>query len=283
MIKRLLPLLLICGCMVGFFYPSTAMPQKDTHDLVLIHGYNNRHQWSYEFLQQLVLSKGSQNVFVVYANESDKIATEIIGGKVVTFIGDRNFTAGIQSIEEQAEIVSKKLKLLQQKQKLDPVFDIAAHSMGGLVARKVVYLLPNQVHDLVTIATPHQGTPLAREFEWLAYFVKGQEGIKSMTPAYVEKFNRLYPVENSPFYRDGKCYTIAGDADSWIDRGVSGELAVGWTLLSLKYGQDSDGVVFSGEATITGAVHVADFPNYNHYELIREGEVANKIIRILDE
>ena len=52
--------------------------------------------------------------------------------------------------------------------------DVVAHSMGGLVTRYFVThgpplpsseLLPNPVHKLITIGTPHQGTPLATLLE----------------------------------------------------------------------------------------------------------------------
>lgn len=48
--------------------------------------------------------------------------------------------------------------------------DIVAHSMGGLIARQFVSAsldtkLPNPVHLLVTVGTPHRGSPLAVELD----------------------------------------------------------------------------------------------------------------------
>lgn len=254
-------------------------PKK--YDVVLIHGFNNRHQWGDEFLRTLVDQWGSHRVYIIYSNQSEKIWTKKINGKTVIMAGENNHEAGNDSIDEQAQIVAKKIGWLQEKYGLDPQYTIIAHSMGGLVARKVVYLRPNEVAGLVTLGTPHHGTPLAEEYEWLGIFVSGQKAIRDVKPEAVARFNRRYPVSKSPFYGDGKCYTIAGDADGWQDRGWKGELAVGWTLLSLKYGYDNDGVVIEGQATIDGAIHVKTFTHYNHLELIQKAEVALKISSIL--
>ncbi|MBA4494124.1 esterase/lipase family protein [Paenactinomyces guangxiensis] len=262
----------------GFFSPGTqgmaVDPIRKKYDLVLIHGFNNRHQWGDRFLQELVRNWGSGRVYVIYANHSNRVWTRDLGGKTITFIGENDHWAGNDPIDEQAQIVAKKIDLLQEKHGLSPVINIIAHSMGGVVAREVVYLRPHTVAGLVTLGTPHQGTPLAEEYEWLGMFVNGKEAIQNLKPAAMKTFNHTYPVAESPFYRNGHCYTIAGDADHWGDRGWHGELAVGWTLLSLKYGVDNDGVVMEGQATVPGAIHLATFYQYNHLELIQESEVA---------
>lgn len=196
-------------------------------------------------------------------------------------MGAKNHQAGNDSIEEQARVISRKISVLQKQYGLGKNYYILAHSMGGLVARRLVYMRPGEVADLVTLGTPHQGTPLAKEYEWLGMFVNGQEGIKDVTPEAVARFNRRFPVEKSPFFQDGKLYTIAGDADGWGDRGWKGELAVGWTLLTLKYHTDSDGVVEEGKATLPGAYHVKTFWHLNHLELIQSPLVAEFVSKLL--
>lgn len=258
---------------------AKAMPKK--YDLVLIHGYSNHHQWSTAFLQTLSKIWGSGRVYVIYANASDRIWTEERDGRVITFVGENDHEAGTQSLEEQAAICERKIKLLHQKAHLSPHFDIIAHSMGGLVARELVYKLPHQVAGLVTLGAPHHGTPLANEFEWLGLFLRGKEGIADLRPERVALFNRHYPLYRSPFYDSGKMYTIGGRAFSWLDRGWHGELAVGWTLMSLKYGVTNDGVVKEGEATMDGAQPIADFVNCNHQELIHNPVVALKAAQYL--
>ncbi|MBA4602851.1 alpha/beta hydrolase [Thermoactinomyces mirandus] len=259
---------------------SSVHPQKK-YDLVLIHGFNNRHQWGYEFLYRLAEHWGSGNVYVIYANPSKKVWTMYLHRNQVVLIGDNDHQAGNDSIDKQARLVSEKISILQKYHGLSNPFHIAAHSMGGLVAREVAYLRPGQVANIVTLATPHHGTQLANEYNWLGMFVHGEEALKDITPQAVSRFNRRFPVESSPFYGDGKLYTIAGDADGWGDRGWNGELAAGWTLIALKYHKDSDGVVEEGKATLPGAKHVKTFMELNHLELVESPHVADLVSRLL--
>lgn len=279
--KRFMLMILILVLAGGFLSPGMAVTSNKKYDLVLIHGFNNRHQWGDEFLRVLAANWGSGHVYVVYSNHSNRVWTRKMGGNTVTFIGERDHAAGNGSIDEQARIVAGKIDLLKKKYGLSPVINIIAHSMGGLVAREVVYLRPHTVAGLVTLGTPHHGTPLAKEYEWVGMFVQGEKAIRDMTPLAVEAFNHKYPVKGSPFHRNGHLYTIAGDADSWGNRGWNGELAVGWTLISLKYGVDNDGVVMEGQATIPGAVHLATFDQYDHLDLILEPDVARKAASVL--
>ncbi|MGA8941927.1 MAG: hypothetical protein WB502_04325 [Thermoactinomyces sp.] len=260
---------------------SSSVHPRKKYDLVLIHGFNNRHQWGYEFLYRLANHWGSGNIYIIYTNKSTKVGTMTIHKNQIILMGDNNHQAGNDSIDEQAKLVSQKISILQQKHGLSNPFYIAAHSMGGLVARKLVYLRPGEVAGIVTLATPHQGTQLANEYDWLGMFVHGEAALRDMTPQAVSQFNRRYPVETSPFYKDGKLYTIAGDADGWGDRGWKGELAAGWILIALKYHRDSDGVVEEGKATLPGAKHVKTFTELNHLELIQSPVVADLISRLL--
>lgn len=70
-------------------------------------------------------------------------------------------------IEVHAARVAQELRALQRETDGAPV-SIIAHSMGGLVARAALRLLgPGSIRTVVTIASPHHGTRLARWFPWL--------------------------------------------------------------------------------------------------------------------
>lgn len=69
-------------------------------------------------------------------------------------------------IEIHATRVAQELRALQRAANGARV-SIIAHSMGGLVARSALRLLgPESVSRIVTIATPHHGTRVARCFPW---------------------------------------------------------------------------------------------------------------------
>ena len=70
-------------------------------------------------------------------------------------------------LEIHAARVAQELRALQREANGARV-SIVAHSMGGLVARSALRLLgPETVSRIVTIATPHHGTRVARFFAWL--------------------------------------------------------------------------------------------------------------------
>ena len=60
-----------------------------------------------------------------------------------------------------------------------------------------------------------------------------------------------------------------------------GELLLGWQILSEVYGTKSDGLVPHDSAVIDGADHIADFPNYDHYDLVLQPDVAEKAAEYL--
>lgn len=69
-------------------------------------------------------------------------------------------------IEVHAARVAQELRALQHDTNGARV-SIIAHSMGGLVARAALRLLgPDSIRGIVTIASPHHGTRLARWFPW---------------------------------------------------------------------------------------------------------------------
>ena len=70
-------------------------------------------------------------------------------------------------IEIHAARVERELRALKQQSNGAPVA-VVAHSMGGLVARAALRRVgPGVISRIITIATPHHGTQLARWFHWL--------------------------------------------------------------------------------------------------------------------
>ena len=248
-----------------------------TYDLVLLHGLTNKHQWSDSFLDKVASIWGSGNVYVIYTNDSTRVWTRTINGRVIYFCGENNYSAGDDSIYDQATLMRTKITKLNASYGLSAKFNIIAHSMGGLVSRCYIKRYPYTVAGLVTLGTPHQGSPLANVAAWLAFFIGAEAAANQLKPSYVKNtFNPAYPVSGAPLADGGKIYTIAGDGDGWDCWGWGGELQLGWDTLMTVYWRDSDGAVASGDEQISGATHVAKFWSYDHMELVTKPDVASK-------
>jgi pimeloyl-ACP methyl ester carboxylesterase len=290
----LIPLLLILALIAGSSElvaqgptarpskPMLHVPPTEHWDIVLVHGLSNVHQWSNAFVAELVESRGGR-VFVAYTSQSSQVSTKVIAGSTVTYIGsDAFFDAGYDSVEVQAVVLADKLDTLQAQHGLSSKYSIIAHSMGGLVSRRLIYLRPNTVAGLVTLGTPHHGSPLASDFAWAAFFIGAFNAILDLDPAWVDGvFNVAFPVLGAPLYGSGKVFTVQGDADFLDAWGVFGELQLGWQNLGLFYGLDSDGAVPHASTRIDGAVHIADFWAYDHLELVTQPVVAKAAAEVL--
>ncbi len=275
-------LLIIAVVLFACIPPANADASEKQFDLVLVHGLTNKHRWSDSFLRTLAQEWGSGNVYVIYTNESMQVKKRTFDGKTVTFIGKKDLTAGDDSVEEQARRMAEKIEVLQQEHGLSRQFHIISHSMGGLVSRQYIYEHPDTVAGLVTLGTPHHGSPLAEDFDWIGFFIGADAALDNLRPDWVADFNRRYPVKGAPFYSGGKMYTIRGDSDGKIwEWGAMGELYVGWHILHKKHGTDSDGLVPRDSAVIEGAEHIADFPDYHHLDLVTRREVALKAAEVL--
>ncbi|MFZ5643931.1 MAG: esterase/lipase family protein [Bacillota bacterium] len=248
-------------------------PKK--YDLVLVHGLTNRHRWGHKFLEACTDHWGSGRVFVIYLNRDSGVSTAAIKSKRITFAGKNNCSAGCDYISKQAKYMEEKVNILQ-KHGLGRHFYIIAHSMGGLVSRFYSYNHPGAVAGLVTLGTPHHGSPLASTYSWLGRIALGaKNAFENLTPRWVEEFNRKYPVEGCQMYDNGKVYTIRGSAGGrpW-EWGWGGELFLGWHHLKWLCGTDSDGLVPYKSALIDGARHLADLPGCHHLELVRDPRIV---------
>ena len=167
------------------------------HDLVLIHGLANIHKWSDSFLELCLKIWESGHFFIVYSSAETGVITRTMNGKVL-IIGGNGDKAGINPINTQVTNVTGVIQRLQDKYGLHPPFSIIAHSMGGLVARQYTYNNPDKVTGLVTLGTPHHGSPLAESFQWIGLFLNAAEAIKDLRPKNIDLFNNKYPAGSTP-------------------------------------------------------------------------------------
>lgn len=252
-------------------------------DLVLISGLINLHRWGKNFLQTLANIWGSEHVYIIYTNEGTKVKKLQFHNQIIYAIGPNNFRSGSQSIEAQALQVEKKVRILQSEYGLGEHFHIIAHSMGGLVSRQYIYNHPNTVANLVTLGTPHHGSPLARFYKWLSYFIGAKNAFANLTPEWVGRFNAQYPIENAPLWNNGKIYTVRGYASKHPLKnfGVIGEVLYAWLTLRFVCKTNSDGLVPEDSAVIQGSEHLADFHECSHFDLVRRPSVAKKASAVL--
>lgn len=112
-------------------------------------------------------------------------------------LGPRSWT-----IEKHADLFMQVLQDLHAKH---GQINVIAHSMGGLVSRYAIQFLgaAPYVAKLVTLVTPHFGTPMAR----LAWSVSGRQ----MRPksAFIQRLNDL----TEPFPRSVACLFIFSNLD----------------------------------------------------------------------
>jgi len=251
------------------------------YDLVLVHGLGNKHRWSRSFLDACLTIWGSGRVFVIYTNKSVEIREQTINARTVTYCGGKGDGGGTESIANQSRNLFLAIEELGKSGRLRLPFSIIAHSMGGLVSRHYSYSHPSHVAALVTLGTPHHGSPLADSFQWIGLFIGAEEAIEDLKPENVERFNRNFPIEDTPLTAGGPVYLIRGDCDGLDCFGWAGELMLGYRLLSILHETDSDGLVPKKSAVIDGAKHGFDFWDYDHFDLVREPTVAVKAAEYL--
>jgi triacylglycerol lipase len=271
--KKLVNMLL--GIVLFVFVTSIA----GAYDLVLVHGLTNKHKWSDSFLDKCLASYGSGNVYVLYLNDSTRVWTRTINGRTLYCCGENDYSAGDDSAAYQAYLMRMKTNLLQGSYGLSGVFNIIAHSMGGLVSREYIYENPYKVKTLVTLGTPHKGSPLASDVDWLAFFIGAGDAADCLKPSWVTgTFNPSYPAPG-PVASGGGIYAIGGDADGWDCWGWGGELQLGWDILSTIHWTDNDGLVPNGNCYMTGIPLVTRFNSYDHMELVTKSDVATKALQ----
>jgi hypothetical protein len=84
-----------------------------------------------------------------------------------------------------------------------------------------------------------------------------------------------------PFARGGALYTIRAGAGGMGSFGWGGELFSGWYVLKYVHRVENDGLVPWDNAVIAGASNVADFVQYDHFDVVRKADVAKKAAEVL--
>ncbi|MBF0099916.1 MAG: alpha/beta fold hydrolase [Desulfobacterales bacterium] len=260
-------------------------PSGNDYDLILIHGLSNYYSWSDSFLSKCLDIFGSGNVYVIYLTPLDiawpSVWEREVNGKKIICAGDNNYKAGTKYIDVLSESMHQSIRRLQKFYGLSDKFKIIAHSYGGLVSRYYIYNHPYTVASLVTLGTPHHGSPLAFLYYMASYITDSTEAFAHLEPRFVEDFNKKFPVRNAPLADKGKIYTIRGDCDLWDCYTLFFELIAGWEALYFVYFTDSDGIVPTNSSVIDGAEHIADFWDYDHRDLVKRPEVAEKACQYL--
>lgn len=260
---------------------GTISTTSKAHDLVLVHGLANKHHWSEDFLNTCLDIWGSGRVFIIYTSPETTVTTRVIQGRKIIVGGGNGDSAGTESLDNQVSNMAATVKILQEKHGLTAPFSIIGHSMGGLVSRQYSYTHPDKVAALVTLGTPHHGSPLANSFQWVGFFLSATAAIEDLKPENIVHFNEQYPIANTPLTSSKTIHTIRGIPE-WSDcYGWMGELFFGWQILSNIYNTQNDGLVPEDSAIIEGAKHIADFPGYDHFDLVREPSVAKTAAKYL--
>lgn len=164
----------------------------------------------------------------------------------------------------------------------DEKIHIIAHSMGGLDARYALAKFPKlakQVKTLVTIGTPHNGSPVADAvvnstggelYDLIPWYIKRwQGGLIDLTTKAAEKFNEeIKDIEGIRYIE------VAGDAAKASEGLIFFKLAQ--IIGNLNNGEINDGVVTRSSALREGHEHLQDWPvdhageiGWNHTALFR--------------
>lgn len=131
--------------------------------VVLIHGLNtDRQTWYKSHAVDGLLASNFKDVTQSFFTDSHDDSAKLTKNKDVFYTVDLPW---FEPLETQATVLKEALAFIY-KQRNEPLV-LVGHSVGGVVAR--LYLLSNKpvpIDGLITIASPHKGSPWA-EATWL--------------------------------------------------------------------------------------------------------------------
>jgi triacylglycerol lipase len=188
--------------------------------------------------------------------------------------------ATIGSVQERGRMLAEVIL----KQPRGSRIDIIAHSMGGLDARYALATngeVAQRVTALVTIGTPHLGSPVADALfnsahqlaKFVPPFIKEQSGaLGDLTTNAAKTFNHNTQDVDGVHYLN-----IAGNAALGTK---SFFYALGTEIAKLGYGIN-DGVVPRSSALYTGHTHLPDWPVDHAGEIGWSTDILFPILNIL--
>ncbi len=132
------------------------------------------------------------------------------------------YPAHYLSLQEHADNLIALMKKSKTLSSTAPV--LIGHSFGGLVAREVARKYP--VRSVVTMATPHKGTPI------IDYMYMGYRDFKKMWGAYPDLMMGLYRIRESMFMSGAFVVSPAHEHLFWQDEAVKYEGKVPVYLVS---------------------------------------------------
>jgi len=158
----------------------------------------------------------------------------------------------VTRVNPSAEIRERAAQLSEQIRKIAaPKVNIIAHSMGGLDARYAISKLGlnTRVASLVTIGTPHRGTPLADQgVTWLADRLRLRSvmarlgiqigGFDDLTTTHLRSFNTEVIDRRGVFYA-----SVVGTA---LPNSSTHPILRPWVLMMRTWVGDNDGLVPTG-------------------------------------
>jgi len=164
-----------------------------------------------------------------------------------------------------------------------PEFDLSnviviGHSMGGLIGRGILNSLPERVTAVVTLGSPHEGTPLAQAaIHDCGLFPPGTEKItcefiRGLSAYPFARTAGVSDLRDPSSYLDrsngSRVYSVGGQVSGWPDIHDL-QLKLLWLLMAPIFGENSDAVVPTTSSIPTWTNAVGNYPGYDHFELSR--------------
>lgn len=187
---------------------------------------------------------------------------------IESFLESQDWNVVVPSVDPIGHVEKRAHQLIEQiPQKTPEPLHIIAHSLGGLDARRAMHLddgLAKRVTILVTIGTPHRGSPVADAIadhkgplvseipKFIEDALHNTDAIQDLTTHFCEDFNSKTPDIGSIEY-----INVAGDAALGNSQFIYFELAA---RIRQLIGEVNDGMVTKSSALRDGNRHLADWP-----------------------